>query len=362
MPLVSRGLPAYGEGNVLYPPAKGDDATYGPGSGAYLCATPCSLVIDVSSVARAQRQKDLVAWYNDETLYDAAAIGSPFFNEPRDYTIDVSDAPGGGNPPTSWTTVASVTGNVYNGREHVLDLKGANWLRMHVTAVNGSSGNDDASFNLDVHDASAGALDTWLILGDSITQDDMGHYEPSNFMQQVNTAHPAYFPSQVNGGVGGWDAGSPLKVDPRTRQVYLDEFLASFPGHFVSLDFGTNDANEGGDALASFATEMTTMVRKVLAAGKVPVLRRSIPWGCTPGIQANGPAVNATLRDLRAQFPQAVAGPDAWPYFKAHPSLIDSDCIHPTLGAGAPAYRQLYVDALLSSVYADAPSPARPPA
>lgn len=355
MPLISEGLPAYGDGNVIYDPSLGNDNDYGSGGGAYLCGPPCSLIIDLSSVPVAQRQQVVVSWYNDETLYYAAAINSTYYNEPKDYTIDVSNAPGGGAAPTSWTTLTSVSGNFYNGREHLLNLDGANWIRMHVTAVNGSSGNSDASFNLTVNDASNGSNDTWLILGDSITQDDMGHYEPSNFMQQVNAAHPTYFPSQINGGIGGWDSESPLQTDPRTGQMYIDEFLASFPGRYVSLDYGTNDANEGGPLVSQYPANMTTLINKVVAAGKIPVLRKSIPWGCTAGIQANGPTINADLQQLLAQYPQAIAGPDEWSYFQAHQSLISGDCIHPTIGNGNAAYRQVYVQALLSSAYANLP-------
>lgn len=351
MPVISHGLPTYGDGNVLYSPSDGTSGTYGSGSASYLCGPPCGLIIDLSSVPVAQRQQVVVAWYNDETNYYAAAINNSYYNEPRDYTIGVSNAPGGSNVPTTWTTLASVTGNFYNGREHVLNLNGANWIRMEVTAVNGSSGNADASFDLDVHDASQGNNDSWLVLGDSITQDDMGHYEPSNFMQQVNAAYPGYFPVQFNGGVGGWDSGSPLQTDPRTGQVYMDEFLAAFPGHFVSVDYGTNDANEGGPALASYLSNMRTLINKIIAAGKVPVLRQSIPWGCTANILANGPTVNADLAQLLAEYPQAVAGPDEWSYFKANPSLIGGDCIHPTIGAGNAAYRQVYVQSLISGVY-----------
>ena len=64
-----------------------------------------------------------------------------------------------------------------------------------------------------------------------------------------------------------------------------------------------------------------------------------------------GPTVNADLASLLSQFPQAVPGPDAWPYFEAHQSLIGSDCVDPTPDAGAAAYRKLYVDAVLVSVY-----------
>jgi hypothetical protein len=96
---------------------------------------------------------------------------------------------------------------------------------------------------------------------------------------------------------------------------------------------------------------MTTMINKVIAAGKVPVLRRTIPWGCTPAIQVNGPVINADLANLLKAFPEAIPGPDEWAYFQAHQSQISSDCIHPTIGTGNAAYRQVYVNALLSSVY-----------
>lgn len=356
MPVLTHGLPAFGEGNVIYSPSFGNDNNYGSGSGAYLCGPPCSLVIDISSLPLAQRQQVLAAWYNDSNLFYAGAINASYYNEPKDYTIDVSYAPGGtGTTPSSWTTLTTVNGNFYNGRQHLLNLNGANWIRMRVSAVNGSSGNMDASFNFDLHDASNGANDSWLILGDSITEDDMGHYEPTNFMQQVNAAHPTYFPSEVNGGIGGWTADSALQTDTRTGQLYIDEFLAASAAHFVSLDYGTNEAIQGGSQLASYRTNMTTLINKVIAAGKVPVLRRSIPWGCHTGIQNNGPTVNAVLQDLIAQYPQAVVGPDAWSYFQAHPSYISSDCIHPTIGTGNAAYRQLYVNALLAGVYSSAP-------
>ena len=350
MPVISRNVPAYGT-NEIYPASYGNDSTYGSGSGMYLCGPPCSLILDLSGVPVAQRQQAVVAWYNDATNFYAAAISNNYYNEPKDYTIDVSSDPGGSTLPTNWTNLVSVTGNFNNGREHVVNLNGANWIRMNVTAVNGSAGNEDAAFNLDVHDASQGTKDTWLILGDSITQDDMGHYEPSNFMQQINAAHPSYFPSQINGGIGGWTTGSVLATDPLTGQAYIDEFLADFPGHFVSLDYGTNDANLGSQTAGAYLSNMETLVNKVLAAGKVPVLRKTIPWGCTTNIQTYGPQINSDLATLLQEYPQAVSGPDEWAYFEAHQSQIGSDCIHPTFGDGNVAYRQVYIDAIQASVY-----------
>lgn len=348
-PVISRNAPAYGDGKVLYDPAWGVDDKYGSGAGAYLCRPTCSLIVDLSRVPAAKRRTVVVAWYSDASVFYPPAANASYYDVPRDYTIDVSRAPGGGKPPTSWRTVATVTGNAYNGRVQLVRLGGANWIRMRVTAVDGSPGNNAASFNLDVSTATPGLADAWLLLGDSITGDDMGHTGPGNFMQLIAAAKPARFPTEIDGGMLGWDAGSPLQVDPRTGRAYIDEFLADFPGRFVSLDFGTSDALQGGDVLASFTQNMTTLIQKVIAAGKVPVIRRSIPWGCAANLQENGPTVNADLASLLSQFPQAIAGPDDWPYFDAHQSLIGSDCVDPTPGAGVAAYRKLFVDAVLAS-------------
>jgi hypothetical protein len=174
----------------------------------------------------------------------------------------------------------------------------------------------------------------------------MGHYEPSNFMQQVQAGYPAYFPSQLDGGVGGWSSGSPLAKDSSTGNAYIDEFLSAFPGHFVALDYGTNDALGGGSSVSAFTGNMSQLITKVLAAGKVPLLPRSIPWGCNPSIQANGPAINADLQALLHEFPQALPGPDLWSFFNSNHGEIGPDCIHPTLTGGAADYRRLWVQAL----------------
>jgi lysophospholipase L1-like esterase len=347
MPVIDHGLPAYGT-NAVYGPADGNSGTYGTGSNAFRCSPPCSLIIDLSSVPAVQRQQDFVSWYDDASLFYAGAINNPYYNEPRDYTIDGNTAPGGGPPPTTgWTTLASVSGNFYDAREQLVTLSGANWIRMNVTAVNGdsSSGNTDAAFNLDINDASQGLGDTWLFLGDSITAAAMDHREPSNFMQQVQAADPPYFPSEIDGGVGGWTSGSPLGTDSSTGQVYIDELLSSFPSHFVALDYGTNDADQGGTKRANFSNNMTQLINKVLAAGKIPIIPRSIPWGCTSGIQTNGPTINADLQNLLKQFPQALPGADFWSYFSANQSEIGADCIHPT-STGDADYRTLWFKAL----------------
>src|SRR5205807_9252745 len=104
-------------------------------------------------------------------------------------------------------------------------MTGYNWIRINITAGDGSSGNTDASFNLDVHDASQGAQDSWLLLGDSITMEGAFH-DPVNGVGNVSrliaAARPATFPAHADGGVGG-------RSSPGGAQV-LGTWLITLPG------------------------------------------------------------------------------------------------------------------------------------
>src|SRR5204863_4166611 len=166
-----------------------------------------------------------------------------------------SAAGGGGSAPSSgWITLATVTGNRYHSRQHQVNLTGYNWLRLNVFAGDGSSGNSDASFNLDVHDASQGTQDSWIFYGDSITEDGM-HHEPvngtGNFSQLIAAAKPGYFPAYEDGGIWGL-----VSADGAQN---VSTWVSTFPGRYVALNYGTNDANGCGDA-ASFYNNYVTMV------------------------------------------------------------------------------------------------------
>jgi GDSL-like lipase/acylhydrolase family protein len=353
MPVVSRGAPAFAT-NAIYRPDNGNDSDYGT---QFRGALPASLAYDLSQVKPVQRGRVMVAWYNEETIWDADAINGRSYNEPKDYTIDGSRASGGGTQPADgWVTLVRVSGNHFNSRLHPVDLTGFNWIRMSVTAVNGSPGNSDAAFNLDVHDAADTGADAWWFFGDSITQDDMSHRGPgATFAQQVHAALPTHFPAQQDGGIGGWDSAAPLQVDPTTHQQYFAEFLAVFPGRYVSMALGTNDASKN-IAPQAFYANMAKMVEAVLQAGKVPIVPL-IPWGCTPAIAENGPKINGAIRQLWAAYPQVLRGPDLWSYFEANKALMARDCIHPSIPEGATAYRRLYAKTMLRDVYRVSDSP-----
>jgi hypothetical protein len=335
MPVISRGVPAYAP-NATSPAAYANDSNYAT---YWRAAPPTSLAYDLSGVLASRRGRVVVAWYSMTTEYDYTLKNRTPYNEPRNYTVDVNPAPGGAYPTAGWVTLVSVTANTYHSRQHVLNLAGYNWLRFSVTAINGSPGNTDATANLDVHDASQGVVDDWIFYGDSITRDGMAG-STNRFPQLINAARPAFFPAQENGGTGSLTSGDGAS--------HIATWLSTFPGHFVSLAFGTNDAARSV-APSTFYANMKAMVQAVLAAGDVPIVPH-IPWSCLTAVHQNAPALNAQIDALYGAYPQIIRGPDFWGYFETHKSLISGDCVHPT-AAGQLAYREQYANGMLAAVY-----------
>jgi lysophospholipase L1-like esterase len=339
--LISRGAPAYASSQT-YPAGSADDADYGT---TWMGTIPGWIAYDLSNVPAAQRGRVIVAWFNDPMTspYDHTVVGEVAYNSLKDYTVQASAAAGGTSAPTSgWATLATVTGNHFHSRQHLVDLTGYNWVRLNITAGDGSSGNTQAAFNLDVYDASS-AADSWIFLGDSITMDGT-HHEPvngvGNFSQLINAARPSSFPAYEDGGIGGL-----LSTDGAKN---INTWLSTFPGKYVGLSYGTNDAN-GCASTTTFYNNYVTMVQAVLAAGKVPIVP-TIPWAKSANVQNCGPGFNSQIQALYAAYPQVVHGPDLWSYFKANQSLISGDGLHPS-AAGYAGFRQQWANAMLANVY-----------
>lgn len=341
MSLISRNVPAFASSGYN-PASDANDTSYDTSWRSQ--GAPAWLAYDLSGAPVAKRSKVLVAWYNETGNYDHTIIGYNAYNMPQNYTIDVNSAPGGGNPPAAgWVTLVSVKGNHYHSREHVIDMAGNNWLRMNITATDGSVQNFDAALNMDVYDASRGVSDDWIFFGDSITAGAMGHLTlggiPS-FAQLINAQAPDYFPAQESGGIGYLTSADGAK--------YISAWLPLFPGKFVALSYGTNDAI-GCVNPDDFYNNYVTMVQAVLKAGKIPVIPH-IPWGKQANIQQCGPALNAMIDTLYTTFPQIIQGPDLWSFFHNHQSLISQDAIHPN-DDGFGEYRQVWANAMLTAVY-----------
>ncbi|HLX41460.1 MAG TPA: SGNH/GDSL hydrolase family protein [Ktedonobacteraceae bacterium] len=341
-PLISRNVPAFSSSNSSTPASYGNDGSYDDLWRSIL--TPAWLAYDLSSVPTTERTSILVVWYNESFNYDHTLINSYSYNMPEDYTIEVNPAAGGGNPPPSgWVTKITVTGNHYHSRQHILSMAGDNWLRIHVTAIDGAAENNDANIKMDVFDSSTATADDWIFFGDSITALTMAQYTTGGvkfFAQLINDKVPVAFPIEEDGGTG--------YVQSNIGAQYMQTWLSFFPGKYVVLSYGTNDAN-GCVSPASFYNNYVVMLQAILKAGKIPVIPH-IPWGRTPNIQQCGPQINAQIDALYKSFPQVVKGPDLWAYFQQHQNLISNDGIHPT-SAGTGQYRLLWANTMLAEVF-----------
>jgi len=342
MRLISRGVPAFASSEIDAV-SNANDASY---DSIWRGDIPGWIAYNLSGVPAANRARVVVGWYNDPITspYDHPLVGEQAYNNLGDYTVQANPAADAASAPTTgWVTLAAVTGNRYHSRQHVVDLTGNNWIRLNITGSDGSAGNDDAAINLDVHDGGQSAQDSWLFLGDSITQDGLHHRSESgagNFGQLINAARPAHDPAFEDGGTWG------LTSLEGAQNIHA--WLAAFPGEYVGLAYGTNDAN-GCSNTTTFYDNYVTMVQAVLAAGKTPVVP-TIPWARASNVVSCGPGFNTKIQQLYSAFPQILRGPDLWAFFESHQSLISGDNLHPS-PAGYAALRQQWANAMLANVY-----------
>jgi Malectin domain/GDSL-like Lipase/Acylhydrolase family len=363
MPVISRNVPAYASSGTV---SSANDSSYDTqwrSNETTSSSTPSWLAYDLSSVPPAQRGQVDVAWYNANGGYDeydtfvgSSACTPPAcvaFNEPSDYTLEGNAAAGGSLPAGGWVTLVTVTGNTRISRRHALSLSGYNWLRLNVTAVNGSAGNENTAVNLDVHDAAQGVTDSWIFFGDSITafalRNDGAGISASSFAELINAANPSYFPAQEGAGEGGWTSATPLTTTaPSGTETIFDDWLSTFPGRFVCLSYGTNDNTEAANDATPTYNNFVTMIGKVTAAGKIPCIPH-VPWAEDAAHQTNAQLINAKIDQIYAEYPSVVRGPDLYSVLEGQTTLYQ-DNLHPN-PQGREVYRQASATAMLAEVY-----------
>jgi lysophospholipase L1-like esterase len=359
MLVISRGVPAVASSGTASDANDADYSTTWRSSETPSASTPSWIAYDLSAVPASSRHEVDVAWYAQESDYAeydlAAKPGAVAYNEPRDYTIDANAAAGGAAPTSGWVSLTTVTGNTYTSRQVAVDLTGYNWIRLHVTGVNGTSENTNVALNVDVHDAPDGLTDSWLFLGDSITafalRNDGADIGARSFAELVNAANPTFFPAEEGAGEGGWSSGTPLANGSGAggSGTIFDTWVKTFPGRYICLSYGTND---GADTANMGATptydNLVTMVTKVIAAGKVPCIPH-VPWATDAAHQKNAQLINTAIDALYAKYPAVVKGPDLYSVLEGHTELYQ-DNLHPN-SQGRETYRQAWASTLTASVY-----------
>lgn len=336
-PVISRDCPVYA-GNSQSQAVSGNDIHY---FSFWTCNAPDYLAYDLSAVPEEERSQVIAAWHNATGQYDYSILnGGSSSGLPSDYTIEVNAAEGGNYPEDGWETAVTVEGNTLHSRQHVIAMEGYNWIRIHVTGSDGKEGGY-VSINFDIHNISEGIADSWIFFGDSITAGGMMNCYGSSFAELVNALDSRYFPVQENGGIGGI-----FSTDGRNN---IDRWLETFPGEYVSIAYGTNDAWGNQTGAETYYENTAYMIERVLELGKTPVLPK-IPYATETGVNTYLDDYNAMIDKLYEEYPEVILGPDFDAYFRENPDMLSSDGVHPS-SEGYAAMRQLWAQTMYEAVY-----------
>ncbi len=334
-PVISRSCPVYcgsGQGN-----SANDEHYFSFWSGN----SPDYLAYDLSGIPEAERHSVIAAWHNATGQYDPSILnGGSTIGVPSTYTIEVNAAEGGTYPEDGWVVVDTVTDNTLHSRQHLVEMEGYNWIRINIAESDGKAGGS-VSIQLDIHNISDGIADSWIFFGDSITACGMMNCYGTSFAELINTIDSRYFPVQENGGIGGI-----LSTDGKNN---IDRWLSTFPGKYVSIAYGTNDAWGNQTGAEQYYENTVYMIEAILKLDKTPILS-TIPYASENGVNLYLDDYNAAVHKIYEEYPQVVKGPDFDAFFRENPELLSGDGVHPS-SEGYAAMRQLWADTMYANVY-----------
>jgi acyl-CoA thioesterase I len=323
-PLLSRGK-SVDSNLIASSPDKLTDGTYKDGAWAAKMPSadkPAWVEIDIGQGP----EKLLLAWTASGSFNHLETQ----YGGPGSYRIEVS--PDG----KAWKSVVTVTDNLYRTRAHGFDFTGNRFVRWVVTGPS----KDTYQYGiqpdeLDIHDISSGAEDTWFFLGDSITAMSFNR-SPStqpSFAELIAKKHPGYFPMMLNGGQGFEKSGDGLQRLPLLLKQHPEV-------KYWAIGYGTNDSAGSNPDTSDFAKNLEAMVAMLKAAGRVPIIAR-IPYA--PKEHDTVPQFNAVI-DAVTKKNALTPGPDLYAHFKAHVDELE-DGLHPNT-KGAVSINRLWAAAV----------------
>jgi acyl-CoA thioesterase I len=339
-PLISVGKRATGSAGVR-DPGRAVDGAY-PRNGAYIPAAslPGWVAIEVAAAPAAGPTRLMLTWADAGwTDYNKVADGGG----PVDYVVETSADSTTGADGT-WEMVAAVTANVVRERAHTFAFAGKSWVRMKVTAGTKDSAGMNAGVALDeiaLYDVSqvgqGRPADSWFFMGDSITAGAFKRQlgAGTSFDAQVKAARPTFQPIMLNGGIGG-------ELSAAGKQ-HIDDWLRFNPDfQHVAIMYGTNDSWGNKIPTPDFATNLNTIVDKVLAEGRVPILAR-IPFAAYQ--HKTLPPWNEVIDSITAAK-GLPCGPDFYTWFRDHPEDLSPDGVHPS-DAGYRSMNRLWAETVI---------------
>ncbi|MDE2105612.1 MAG: hypothetical protein KGL39_50765, partial [Patescibacteria group bacterium] len=225
-------------------------------------------------------------------------------------------------PTTGWVTVKTVTGNIFNAQDYLVNMTGYNHVRMNITSTNGTG---VPYLKMAVFDAPAGDTDGLFLEGDSITANDLTHKgganPPNAFASQFAAGQMVlsggtYYPNVMVGTTSGYICGGMAFWTTANWAAQQANFLAGFNGPFVGISLGTNDLPIL--PITSYQTAMQSLISYAQGLGKT-VLMATMPY-CTD-VQHNAGFVNYRAAEAALRNATGALGPDFFSFFFGFVSL-----------------------------------------
>jgi lysophospholipase L1-like esterase len=156
-----------------------------------------------------------------------------------------------------------------------------------------------------------------------------------DFAQWINRYNTNYFPSMINGGIGGETAANGL--------ARLATNLTTNPDYYYwALGYGSNDSAGNNNNTTAFKSNLQAMINLLLANGRMPLIPH-IPYAAD-GSHNYITNFNAVIDTLVASN-HILAGPDLYTFFKANPGQLQADGLHPN-DAGMRSFNLLWAQAV----------------
>ena len=163
----------------------------------------------------------------------------------------------------------------------------------------------------------------------------------TGFATFMNRLDSRYFPIQENGGIGG--------ITSTDGKNNIDRWLSTYPGKYVSIAYGTNDAWGNQTGAEKYYENTVYMIEAIIKSGKVPVLPK-IPYAKETGINTYLDDYNAMIDKIYSEYPQVVKGPDFDAYLRENPDWLSSDGVHPN-SEGYEEMRRVWAETMYKNVY-----------
>lgn len=247
---------------------------------------------------------------------------------PVNYTVQYSSNSSNGSDGT-WNVAETVTGNIVTARGHVVDLKGAKWVKMVIN--NGSGPLDE----LEVFDLGRQGEDLWFFPGTSISANTFKSTVPAqNYADLIKQSFPSFNPAMIRGGIPCINS-TQFKND-------VSKYLAVAGNvKYWAIEMGTNDAWGGTNGgVSTFKANMQAVITACKNVGIQPIIARTLATSSSKaGWQVHADYLKA-IDDLTATN-NLIAGPDLYTWFLNHASDLDNDGVHPN-AAGAASIQKLW--------------------